>query len=206
MKWASRFFARESEDRIPGGGLRLGQRPRQGRAITDEVRPGIFGDRVHCGVEPIRASVNRGIDNPRQRHRRRIDELTLRQPFVRQRPCRRQARQHQMISPRRLGRAAVETQDESSIALLHRHFLVKAPGQGFVQIAPCHGDGIGRLGRPGEGFVETCLGQGFFQRRFPFRAYRRKRPVHCQTAGRHLPLYYFIAFSFRIQAREPNPA
>jgi hypothetical protein len=74
-----------------------------------------------------------------------------------------------MISTRRFGRAAVQKQEAGAIPLLNRHLFVAAPGLGFVEIAPCQGDGISRLGWPGEGLVETCLGRGFFQGRFPFR-------------------------------------
>jgi hypothetical protein len=92
-----------------------------------------------------------------------------------------------MISPRRLGRAAVQKQDESSIPLLCRHLLVEALGQGFVEIAPCHGNGIDRLGRPGKGLIESCVRRGIFLHRFAVARVDAEAPVHGRTAGRHLP-------------------
>lgn len=126
-------------------GLRLAS------TVTDEVRPGILGNLRHCYGKPGRDAVDRGIDEARQRHQCRIDNFAHRRPFVCQRPRRRQRWQRQIIAARSLGRTAIERQGETSFSFLRDGFLVEAPGQGFIELPPRHGDGIGRRVRLGEG-------------------------------------------------------
>ena len=140
--------------------MRLGQRW-LGGPITDEVRPGISGDLVHRSVERCATPS--------------IAELTIRVIGMAAGSIVSPCADHSSASAcaaakqgsaksfltRRLGRAVHPETDETSISLLRRDLLVEPPGQGFVEIPSCHGNGIGRLGRPGEGFAEIALGGDF---------------------------------------------
>ncbi len=58
---------------------------------------------------------------------------------------------------------AIEKQDEPAIPFLCGCLLVEAPRQGFIEIAPRHGDGIDRRVRPEEGLVMAFVRRGFFR-------------------------------------------
>ena len=75
-------LAQEGQERVPGRALRVDERRGIAGAVANEVGSRIFGRvGLHLG-HPRRDAVDRGIDEPRQRHARRIDLFVLRHPLT----------------------------------------------------------------------------------------------------------------------------
>ena len=100
--------ARPGDQRVPMLRLALDQPVRAAGAIADQIGAEELGDLGLHRVGRIGDAVDDGIGEPRERHRRRIDELALRLPFVRQRLRQRLRGRRQRPARRRPHRPAVE--------------------------------------------------------------------------------------------------
>ena len=123
-------------------GLRPDERVRLGGAIADKVGTGEF-DNFSGGLGHIDGdAVEGGVDQARQRHCRRIDDVSLRRPFDRHSLPGFARRQSQRRARRRACGTAVEKQRKGAVAQFHRRVLIKTLGQILAQVAPRHFDGI----------------------------------------------------------------